>query len=103
MKIIIENKNYNIKDNTMVKLNLRGINVGTYKQGDFDKWELNYIEKNNDIIPDIENYICGILHRKYNVPVITKLDVIEVERLLKTDTGLSIIDWFNNELKGLTL
>lgn len=45
MKIIIENKNYNIKDNTMVKLNLRGINVGTYKQGDFDKWELNYIEK----------------------------------------------------------
>lgn len=36
MKIIIENKNYNIKDNTMVKLNLRGINVGTYKQGDFE-------------------------------------------------------------------
>lgn len=103
MKMSIANKKYNVQDNTMIELNLRGMNVGMYRQGDFDNWELNYIEKNNDIIPDIENYICGILHRKYNVPVITKLDVIEVEKILKADTNLSIIDWFNKGLKEFTL
>ena len=43
----------------MVKLNLRGINVGTYKQGDFDKWELNLYKKNNDIIQILRIIFVG--------------------------------------------
>lgn len=45
MKMSIANKKYNVQDNTMIELNLRGMNVGMYRQGDFDNWELNYIEK----------------------------------------------------------
>ncbi len=99
MKVVLESKNYNTNDNTMCDLVLRGVVLGQYKQGDYDKWELAYINKNKKVIPSLENYICGILHNKYNIPVLTKEDVLAAQELLIKDTGLSIINWFEKSLK----
>lgn len=99
MKIEIESRNINFNSKKPIQLILRGTIVGTYEQGLFDKFEQKYSEKNGTMIFSVENYACGLLHKIYDVPVLTHKDVEFVARLLRVDTGLSIEQWFTNYMK----
>lgn len=100
MKIEIELNNMDINDKSQNDLILRGVNVGKYNEGLYNRWELKYIEKNNDVIADIENYVCGLIHDKLKIPVETAQDVIKADGIIRNTYNSSIINCFEDMLKG---
>lgn len=98
MKVTVETRNLDIDSNEMKDLILRGVNIGKYNYSTYSKIQLAYMHK-GDLIPNFPNYICGKLHKHFNVDILNKKDIENVMKLCKEKEHIDLIDWVNNMLQ----
>ncbi len=99
MKMMISNENLNENDENMLPLILRGVNVGTYQKGIYNAWYKKYCKKYKATPGILENYVCGELHAKLDIPIMLPEDIARVEEILRETEGVSIIEWFRDYIK----
>lgn len=56
-----------INDKSQNNFILCGVNAEKYNKGLYNRWESKYIEENNDVIADTENYVCGLIRDKLKI------------------------------------
>jgi phage gp29-like protein len=100
VKMEMEFDDMDVNDTSERELVMRNLPVGKYIVGRCNAWEQDYMRKNNRAITSIGNYVCGLLHRKYNIEIDNADDVRKAQDILQKEYGLTIIDCFNRLLDG---
>jgi hypothetical protein len=100
VKMELEFDDMDINDTSERELVMRNLPVGTYIVGKYNAWELDYMDKNKRAITSIGNYVCGLLHHKYNIEIDNADDVRKAQDILKEEYGMPIIECFNRMLNG---
>lgn len=100
MIVKMESIRYDENSTEMKDLVLRGVNVGKYSFGLYSKWVNNYKKIHNDVFQDLENYLCGILHRLLDVDVLTSKDISNVQDILRREYGKTMVEWFEDYMRN---
>lgn len=92
MKIEIKERNIELYNNGAEDIILRGVNIGNVPKNVIDNYYIYYFENKGKPLSNLERYLCGYIHKTYNIPYITKEDVILGENIIKTKTNKSTIE-----------
>lgn len=98
MKVMIDREKLDVNSFENRELYLKGQYVGTYNYGLYSK--VIYVRAfiDNKPIGIFENFICGLLHKYFEVEIDNSADVISVMNLCKIKEKMELIDWINREL-----
>ena len=98
MKVTVKSETLNPNSIEKRDLYLRNKYIGQYDYGVYSKIVLLKARK-HELLPNYENFICGILHKYFNVDILNKKDVENVMKLCKEKEHIDLIDLVNNMLQ----
>lgn len=98
MKVTVKSETLNPNSIEKRDLYLRDKYVGQYDYGVYSKIVLLKAKK-QELLPDYENFICGMIHKHFNVDILNKKDIENVMKLCKEKEHINLIDWVNNMLQ----
>jgi predicted HicB family RNase H-like nuclease len=100
MKVTFKSETLNPNSTEMKPMILRGENVGEYSYGLYSKLQKQNMKENHDTLGVFENYICGMIHKHFNINVITANDVKNAKKICQEKYGISLNEWINQELQS---
>ena len=93
MKVTMQRIKIDENSTEMDELILRGVKVGEYSHGLFCKWHNSYWKKKDESNPPLDLYVCGKLHEKFEVDVLTKEDIFNVSKICKEKLNQTLIEF----------
>lgn len=100
MKVTFKKETLNPNSIEKRDLYLRDKYVGQYDYGVYSKIVLLKAKK-QELLPDYENFICGMIHKYFNIEIDNKHDIEKAEKICIEKENCSLINWINDELKKL--
>lgn len=97
MQMIFEKKKLNINSNERKDLILKGKTIGTYNYGTYSKLAIMRAKAHKPII-NYEDFICGLIHRYFEIEIDNANDIENAMRLCKEREDIELIDWINQQL-----
>ncbi|MFR4368858.1 MAG: hypothetical protein ACLT4F_08775 [Clostridia bacterium] len=101
MQMIFEKKKLNINSNERKDLILKGKTIGTYNYGTYSKLAIMRAKAHKPII-NYEDFICGLIHRYFEIEIDNANDIENAMRLCKEREDIELIDWITDTLNEMS-
>jgi len=101
MQMIFEKKKLNINSNERKDLILKGKTIGTYNYGTYSKLAIMRAKAHKPII-NYEDFICGLIHRYFEIEIDNTNDIENAMRLCKEREDIELIDWITDTLNEMS-
>jgi hypothetical protein len=99
--MIFEKKKLNINSNERKDLILKGKTIGTYNYGTYSKLAIMRAKAHKPII-NYEDFICGLIHRYFEIEIDNANDIENAMRLCKEREDIELIDWITDTLNEMS-
>jgi hypothetical protein len=99
--MIFEKKKLNINSNERKDLILKGKTIGTYNYGTYSKLAIMRAKAHKPII-NYEDFICGLIHRYFEIEIDNTNDIENAMRLCKEREDIELIDWITDTLNEMS-
>lgn len=101
MQMIFEKKRLDINSNERKDLILKGKTIGTYNYGTYSKLAIMRAKAHKPII-NYEDFICGLIHRYFEIEIDNANDIKNAMRLCKERENIELIDWITDTLNEMS-
>ena len=91
----------NINSNERKDLILKGKTIGTYNYGTYSKLAIMRAKAHKPII-NYEDFICGLIHRYFEIEIDNANDIENAMRLCKEREDIELIDWITDTLNEMS-